>query len=223
MRQKVELHVHTEYSYDSDMRLTDIIEVCQKKKINVLAVCDHNEIRGALKLREIAPFQVIVGEEIQTREGEIIGLFLQRFIKPGRSLDITIQEIRAQEGIVYLPHPFDSFTRKTSIVSERVSQIADKIDVIEVYNGRTIKPWDNNQACKLARRYGKLMAVGSDAHTKYEIGRDYLLMPDFSGSREFLKSLAKAERKLSLPLFWVFLITKWVRFKKKNSEHFKVN
>ncbi len=215
---KVELHVHTKYSYDSCTLLHEIIEACKKKKIDVLAIADHNEIRGAFRLQKIAPFQVIVGQEILTREGEIVGLFLKESISSGYSMDETIKRIKKQGGLSYLPHPFDMTTRKTSISSDFLGQIVEKVDIIEVYNGRTIFSSDNKKALSLAKDKNKLMGVGSDAHTKYELGRNYLLMQEFETPGQFLDSLRKAKLVKRPVMSWVFLITKWQRFKKKHQK-----
>lgn len=212
---KVELHVHTKYSYDCSISYKDLIDQCIQKKIDVLAVTDHNQIEGALRLQRIAPFKVIVGEEILSSEGEIIGLFLNKFIPPGLSVGKTIREIKRQGGVVYLPHPFDSTTRKTAINENSLTSNVDDIDIIEVFNGRTIKPWDNLKSEKFTKKNGKIMCIGSDAHTKYELGRNYIYMDNFSNRSEFLESLSHAKFKKSMVMPWVFLLTKYHRFMKK--------
>ena len=192
---KVELHVHTKYSYDCSISYKDLIDKCIQKKIDVLAVTDHNQIEGALRLQRIAPFKVIVGEEILSKEGEIIGLFLKKFIPSGLSMRQTIKEIKHQGGLVYLPHPFDTTTRKTAINENSLTLNIDDIDIIEVFNGRTIKPWDNLKAEKFAKKIGKIVCIGSDAHTKYELGRNYICMDNFSSRSEFLENLSQAQFK----------------------------
>lgn len=212
---KVELHVHTKYSYDCSISYKDLIDKCIQKNIDVLAVTDHNQIEGALQLQRMAPFKVIVGEEILSREGEIIGLFLKKFITPGLSMRQTIREIKHQGGVVYLPHPFDTTTRKTAINKNSLTLNVGDIDIIEVFNGRTIKPWDNLKAEKFTKKEGKIMCIGSDAHTKYELGRNYVYMNNFSGRSGFLESLSHAKFKKSTIIPWVFLLTKYHRFIKK--------
>lgn len=216
MSLKVELHTHTKKSYDVLTPYEEIIQSCIKSGVDVLAVTDHNEIAGALRLHKMAPLKVkvIVGEEILTVDGEIIGLFLKEFIPPGLPIEETVERIKQQGGIVYLPHPFDKTTRKTSIRREKIMKIAEHIDIIEVFNGRTIFSGDNKRARALARELNKPFAVGSDAHTKYEFGRTFLEMPEFSTPEEFVRSVEKAKIKTSHVIPWVFLFTKWARFKK---------
>lgn len=215
---KIEFHVHTKYSKDSRSELPRLVEECLDKKIDVLVVTDHNEIEGAVRLKAMAPFQVIVGEEILTQKGEIIGLFLKDRIPPGLSPDKTISLIRKQGGLVYLPHPYDSFTRKTSVEAEVLTAVARKVDMIEVHNGRTIFPSDNQKALVLSQSLEKIPVVGSDAHTIFEIGRNYLEVPDLKTDipKNFLLAIKEAHLVKSQPMLWPFLITKLDRFSKKH-------
>lgn len=212
---KVELHTHTRMSYDVTTSYRDIIRACVKKNIDVLAVTDHNEIDGAYILQRLAPFRVIIGQEILTKDGEIIGLFLKDHIKIGMSLKETILEIKRQGGISYLPHPFDKTTRKTAANPDIFEKLVDEIDIVEVHNGRTIIPTDNRTAQEFATKYKKTFGVGSDSHTKYEYGRNYIEMEDFKSPSDFLKAikLGKLNKSVVNPL--VFIITKWERRRKK--------
>lgn len=212
---RVEFHVHTNYSYDCSTSLPDLLEVCRTKKIDMVAICDHNQIEGALRLQTMSPSRVIVGEEILTRQGEIIGLFLKKFISPGMTMVETISEIKRQGGLVYLPHPFDTTTRKTAIHKQFLAEVIKDIDIIETSNGRTIKPWDNRESEKYCHQMKKIACVGSDAHTKYEIGRNYIVMDKFNGPNGFLKSLSRAYLHKSVVMPWVFLLTKYHRFMKR--------
>ncbi len=211
---RVELHIHTKYSYDCTTSLEDIVKTCVKNKTEIIAITDHNEIQGALDLQQKANLKVIIGEEIMTQQGEIIGLFIKKYIPPGLTLKQTIRRIKEQEGIVYLPHPFDNTTRKAAILKEEILKNIKNIDIVEIFNGRTVFPGDNVKAEKLAFKYHKNRAVGEDAHTCYELGRTYLEMPDFNTPKQFLLSLEKAKIKKASPLLFAFLLTKWARFKK---------
>lgn len=213
---KLELHTHTKYSYDTNLDFKNIIQKCKKKNIKALAVTDHNEIEGALRLSKLAPFKVIVGEEIKTRDGEIIGLFLKKYIKPGQSIEKTISEIRKQKGLVYLPHPFDKTTRKTSVNENFLQKVAKKSDFIEIYNGRTIRTRDNKSALNLNKSIEKIGLVGSDAHTIYEFGRNYIEIDNFKDQKDFKLKVKTAKLHVSKVMYFVFLVTKIVRFWKKN-------
>lgn len=221
----VELHTHTKYSKDSVTSVYGFINSCLERKIDVVAVTDHNEVAGAQLLAKIAPFQVIVGEEILTKDGEIIGLFLKERVTPGLSMKETIKRIKFQKGLVYLPHPYDKTTRRTSILPSVLDENIRDVDMVEIYNGRSVLPWNNWQAKKLAQKYNKLEVIGSDSHTYFEYGRNTLRMGDFSNANEFLLQLKTATKQTSPVRYWVFFVTKWARYFNKNlrNKSFKTN
>jgi hypothetical protein len=157
-----------------------------------VAVTDHNEIEGALRLREMAPFQVIVGEEVQTAEGEIIGLFLVERIPPFLSPEEAIAAIRAQDGLVYLPHPFAGEHRETGFSPPRLEELASDVDIVEVFNARNRDPACNQSALEFALRYDIAAGAGSDAHSPFEIGNAYVEMEPFTRKDQFLDHLKGA-------------------------------
>ena len=187
---RADLHIHTCYSIDCFTSLDEIVERCLKISIGCVAVADHNTIEGALKLREMAPFKVIVAEEVQTPAGEIMGLFLSERVPPGLSPQETISLIRSQGGLVALPHPFG---RTLSPNSSKLTsaELLSQVDIIEVYNSRTPLSRSNAAARRLAVEHGKAAGAGSDAHTAPEIGRTYVEMPEFRGREDFLECLAR--------------------------------
>ena len=182
---KVELHSHTRHSRDCLLSYDRIIDVCRRRGVGALAVTDHNEIDGAFEMRRRAPFPVIVGEEIFTAQGEIIGLFLEDFIPRGLSAAETVARIKAQGGLVYVPHPFDSY-RKGAVGRDTLDTIRADVDLIEVLNARNIRHEDDEKAAHYAREYGLTMAAGSDAHSVGEFGNAYLRMEPFDGPQDFL-------------------------------------
>ena len=198
---RVDLHVHTCYSGDSLTSLSETIRWAQRRSLDALAITDHNTIAGALALARIAPFAVIVGEEILTTRGEIIGLFLHRQIPSGLSPRETAHRIHAQGGIVYLPHPMDR-VRHSALAPDSLLGISEVIDAIEVLNARVTFRADNRQAALFARSHGILAGAGSDSHQGYEIGHAYVEMPPFRDPRSFLKSLAEGQIRghISSPL-----------------------
>ncbi len=186
---RADLHIHTCYSIDCFTSLEEIVERCLNIGIDCLAVADHNTIEGALKLSEMAPFKVIVAEEVQTPAGEIMGLFLSERVPPGLSPQETISLIRSQGGLVAIPHPFGRslFGKDNTLTS---AEILSQVDIIETFNSRTPFSSSIARARELAVEHGKPASAGSDAHTAQEIGRAYVEMADFDGPRDFLESLA---------------------------------
>ena len=187
---RADLHVHTGYSIDCLTPLERIVERCLEIGINCIAVADHNTIAGALRLREFAPFKVIVAEEILTPVGEILGLFLSEEVPQGLSPQETIARIRSQGALVGIPHPFGRslFWSAHKLISP---EVLSQVDIIEAFNSRT--PFSNSiaKAWRLALEQGKVASAGSDAHTAGEIGRAYVEMPEFHGVEDFLNCLAQ--------------------------------
>ena len=184
---RIDLHTHTHYSPDSIVSPQGLAATCQRKGITCVAVTDHNTIRGALAVKEIAPVQVIVGEEVRSADGEIIGLFLTEELPAGLSAQETIERIRAQAGLVSLPHPLDRF--RGGVGAEAVARLAPLVDIIEVMNARTTLARDNDGAARLAEEHGLVGVSVSDAHSPWEIGRAYVEAPSFEGPQEFLEAL----------------------------------
>ncbi len=188
---KADLHIHTKYSMDCNSNLEDIISRCLKVGINCIAIADHGNIEGALQLQNMAPFKVIIAEEILTPKGEIMGMFLKESIPSGLSLDEAIRRIKAQNGLINVPHPFDNF--RGSGLGNHIEEISDRVDVVEVFNARSPFPWGQSRARAFADKYNLPASAGSDAHTINEIGKTFIEMPTFDDSNGFLESLAKGE------------------------------
>ncbi|MBI3943256.1 MAG: PHP domain-containing protein [Chloroflexi bacterium] len=182
---RVDLHLHTVYSGDCHTSPEAVIAVAQRRGLGAIAVTDHNRLGGALALREIAPFPVIVGEEIKTEEGEILAYYLEEEIPKGLPLDETIARVRAQGGLLSVSHPFDR-TRGGVLKREALLRIVDQLDMIEVFNSRCFFSDENTQALEFANVHGLAGTGGSDAHTPQEIGNAYLEMPLFGNKAEFL-------------------------------------
>lgn len=189
---KADFHVHTEYSMDCSMPLDTVIERCQKLGINCIAVADHGTVEGALEMQRIAPFMIIIAEEILTPYGEIMGMFLKETIPSGLSVEQTIAQIRSQGGIVCIPHAFDTF-RPSALGEKIVEEIAQEIDIIEVFNARCLLQRSSDRALAFARKYNIVQSAGSDAHTPGEIGHAYVEMAEFKGRDDFLEALAKGK------------------------------
>ena len=183
-----DLHVHTEYSNDSATTLEQVIEQCLKTGINCVAIADHGTIRGAVKLKSIAPFFVIIAEEIMTPYGEIMGLFLEEEIPNHTSLEEAAKRIKDQGGLLGIPHPFDR-VRLSAFKKKGLKIVMPFVDIIEVYNSRSLTPGNESHAIQLANSYDTLKSAGSDAHTPSEIGNAYVKMGEFKTKDEFIQSL----------------------------------
>jgi len=185
---KADLHIHTEYSSDCNTPLEKIINRCLEIGINCIAIADHGTAEGAIKMQGLAPFKVIVAEEILTPYGEIKGMFLKETIPSGLSVEQTISQIRAQGGLVCIPHPFDML-RGLRLDSRELEALVDQIDVIEVFNAREPFRKPSTRAQAFAQKYDIPGTAGSDAHTIGEIGNAYIEMPEFNGRDDFLQAL----------------------------------
>ena len=210
---KADLHIHTCYSPDCCTPLEKIVDHCLNAGINCLAVADHNTIEGALKLQKIAPFKIIVAEEIMTSEGELIGLFLTEEIPRGLSPEETIARIKSQGGLVNIPHPFGRWPLYNP-KKLKTPEILSQLDIIEVFNSRTPTPHSSTKAWQLARKFELPASAGSDAHTLGEIGRAYVEMPQFNATDDFLHSLAQGRivGRMSNP--FTHLASVWIKIRK---------
>ena len=184
---RVDLHLHTEYSPDSISHLAAVARRAQRAGLTHLSVTDHNTIAGALRLKELQGLPVIVGEEIMTARGELIGLFLSAPVPPGLSPRQTAELIHQQGGLVYVPHPMDPY--RHGLRAEGLRELADAIDVIEVFNARCLRASSNLMAAQAAEALPAARAAASDAHTLWEIGRSFTEGPDFSDAPGLLRSL----------------------------------
>ena len=207
-----DLHMHTNWSHDCAVDPADLIMYADANGLGAIAVTDHNVFGGALETIELArehDLIVIPGEEVKTEgQGEVIGLFLQEEIPRGMSFSDTVAAIKAQGGLVYVPHPFD---RMHSIPdAATLKRHLHDIDVFEVYNARLLFEAYNEEAVRFARKYNLTAGAGSDAHVLQGVGTGALRMRAFDGPEEFLVSLRSAH-VLRRPRSLVYLQSlKWM-------------
>lgn len=212
------LHSHTGFSICSTLSLEHYIEVCQNKGFDFVAVTDHDTIVAAQELQRIAPFRVIVGQEITSADGEIIGLFLEKEIPKGLSAKETFAAIKGQGGLVYLPHPFDTTLRRPHkrLNVEAILPIIDMVDIVEVANARNIFDSQDRRAKEFAQTHAKVESVGADSHFAGEIGKTYVEMDDFDSPSSFLRALEKGTLHFqrSSPLFHLrtFAVKRYKKF-----------
>jgi predicted metal-dependent phosphoesterase TrpH len=183
-----DLHMHTSASHDCATDPEALVDHCIAQGLGAIAVTDHNEISGALEAAALdRPITVIVGEEVKTSQGEVIGLFLNERIERGMTMAETIAEIQRQGGLVLMPHPFDRL--HTIPDPATLLRHLDEIDVFEVYNSRLLFDSFNDDALRFASKYNLVQSAGSDAHVLQGIGTAINRIPAFDGPEEFLVSM----------------------------------
>jgi predicted metal-dependent phosphoesterase TrpH len=193
---EVDLHMHTDHSPDCATPVEVLLETARDRGLGAIAITDHNEVSGALEARRIAEgmddIKVIVAEEVKTAEqGEVIGLFLEEKISKGMTMAETIAAIRAQGGLVYVPHPFDRFHSVPDY--EHLLDMVEEIDVLEVFNPRVALTAFNEEAERFASKYRIVPGAGSDSHVAQGLGSVRVRIHDFEGPEEFLEAMRDAD------------------------------
>ena len=209
---KADLHIHTMFSMDCDTPLEKIVQRCQEVGINCIAIADHGIVDGALMMQKLAPFRVIVAQEILTTQGEIMGMFLKETIPGGLTPQQTIKRIREQGGLVNIPHPFETI-RGSALKDWAIDDIAKDVDIIEVLNSRSPFAANTEKAKAFAEKHGIPGSAGSDAHTLSEIGNAYVEMPEFKDKNDFLAALKKGQVYGRRASMYVRLFSTWARVK----------
>jgi predicted metal-dependent phosphoesterase TrpH len=187
MRAFIDLHCHTSASFDSLSNPAKVVRAAAQRGLTHLAITDHDRIEGALRARDAAPegLTIIIGEEIKTADGDLIALFLERAVAPGRSARDTIAEVREQGGIVGIPHPFDRF-RGSLLKDPRLEAMAPLVDWVEAHNARVVGGSGNEQAAAFAHEMGLPGVAVSDAHNVVEVGVAYTIVDGDPSSPEGL-------------------------------------
>ncbi|HKW49297.1 MAG TPA: PHP domain-containing protein [Gemmatimonadaceae bacterium] len=187
---RADFHTHTCYSHDGHQTPRELVARAREVQIDRIAVTDHHTIDGALRAHDLDPDRVIVGEEITSRCGiDVIGLYLRKRIEPRLPLEQIVEEIRAQGGVVYLPHPFAYLVTPR----QRAERALPFADIVEVWNSRAFYPPWNRRALAAVRARGLGEAAGSDGHFSFELGRALTVLPNF-GDADTLKLSAKEAR-----------------------------
>jgi predicted metal-dependent phosphoesterase TrpH len=186
---RVDLHAHTMWSGDSTTTPDELRAALAECALDVVCITDHNAIAGAAELVDDLPCRVVVGEELRTAAGEIIGLFLDERVPMGIDHAEAARRIREQGGLVYIPHPFDPMRRNLS--EDALYELAEAglIDAVEVINAKTSLQSLNRRAEEFADEFDLACGAGSDAHVPLAFGAAYVEMPDFRDASSFLRSL----------------------------------
>jgi predicted metal-dependent phosphoesterase TrpH len=180
----IDLHCHSSASFDSLARPEAILRAAAARGLTHLAITDHDRIDAALRVRDTAPagLTVIVGEEIKTRDGDLVAVFLERLIEPGLSAIETIAAAREQGGLVGVPHPFDGRRGYGSKSGADLQDIAGLVDWVEAYNARVVGGSANEKAAIFAREHGLPGICASDSHTVMEVGVSYNIVTGDPGT-----------------------------------------
>jgi predicted metal-dependent phosphoesterase TrpH len=205
----VDLHCHTSASFDCLARPGSVVRAAAERGLTHLAITDHDRIDGALRARDAAPpeLTVIVGEEVRTADGDLIALFLERPVAPHRPVAETIAAVRAQGGLVGIPHPFDRF-RGSILNDPRLEAMAPLVDWVETHNARVVGGQRNEQAAAFAGAHGLPGVAVSDAHSTLEVGVAYnVLEGDPSTPDGLLAALAAVELVRGRATYFVRLWT----------------
>jgi hypothetical protein len=210
-RVRADFHSHSNYSRDSVIAPDKLVDTCLRKGVDCIAVTDHNEIEGAFVVRRLAAerapgrLEVIIGEEVKTSEGEIIGLFLHELVPRGLSPEETVRAIHEQGGLAVVPHPYDIF-RRSVIKKDALERIKTRVDAIEGFNCRNILARHDGRAAALAEDVQKPATLGTDAHSPWELGGASLELDAFETPQQLLASLrgARIVGRRSLPyVHWI--------------------
>jgi len=207
-----DLHTHSRASFDSLASPEALVRTAARRGLTHLAITDHDRIDGAIEghsvAAQLAPdLTVIIGEEIRTADGDLIGLFLTGAVPPGLSADEAIAEVRAQGGLVGIPHPFDRF-RGSLLRDARLERLVRQVDWVEAHNARVAVGSGNTRAAELAREGGVAGIAVSDAHSAFEVGVAYTALDgDPSTPAGLLAALPTAELIPGRASFYVRLLT----------------
>jgi len=209
----VDFHCHTCHSRDSLIQIPRLLTTCRKKGLQRLVITDHNTIEGALQAQILDPQIFIIGEEILTRQGELLGIFVKESVPAGLSAIETVQMLRDQGSFISVSHPFDAL-RKGHWNLDDLLEIIAYIDAIEVFNSRCLSPQSNQQAMDFAREHNLLATVGSDAHSLSEVGSATLTLPEFNGPASLRQALVNAQSRVRLSSLWVHIFSRYASWRK---------
>lgn len=214
MSYKVDFHTHSTASPDGSLQLKDYQYALQNRRLDSIAVTDHNTVDQALLLQAELGDRIIVGEEITTLQGEIIGLYLTQTIPPLLDIQVTIQAIKAQGGLVYIPHPFE--TVRGGVREATLEAIAGDVDIVEIQNGRAVFQNLSKRAADWALRHSTPGVASSDAHGKKGWGRTYTVLHEMPTRDTLVALLSEGTINKGFPGLIGILYPKVNRIRKRN-------
>lgn len=210
---KVDLHTHSTASPDGGLSLAHYQKALSSGLLDYIAVTDHNRIDYALLVKEQLGDQIIIGEEVMTQAGEVIGLFLKQAIRPELSLAETIAAIKEQDGLVYIPHPFE--TVRKGLHPADLESIEKLVDMIEVCNGRAFAQNRSSQAVVWAKLNQVRPVAASDAHGYRGLGKTYISLNERPTRKNLLDQLKTGVLMTERPGVRALLYPKYHRLRRK--------
>lgn len=210
---KIDLHTHSYASKDGGISEDQYISLIDNGVLDYIAITDHDTIEAALKLKKLLGDHIIIGEEITTKDGEIIGLFLKNYVEPYMSVADTIKVIKQQGGLVYVPHPFE--TVRKGIKKHELDKLVDQVDIIEAFNGRALVQNKGPEALTWARLHKITVASSSDAHGIKGVGRTFSIITKKPTAKNLSSLLATAHHSTKKPPIHTLFYPKINRLKKK--------
>ena len=211
---KLDLHTHSIASADGSIDAADYINAIETKMIDIVAITDHNRIDFAVSVQKRQPNNIIVGEEIMTVDGEIIGLFLTKLVDPGMSLDQTIAAIHVQGGLCYIPHPLERLRNGLSWLN--LNKIIDKIDIVEIGNGRALNKRNYRKLVNWAKANRIRTASSSDAHGRKGLGKTHTILATMTNDpKSLLQNLESSVPVITYPGLIELLYPKYNRIRNR--------
>lgn len=214
---KVDFHSHSTASPDGSLSTQHYKRALEQGKLDYVAVTDHNTIELALELHKQFGDKIIVGEEITTQAGEIIGLYLNKPVPALLTLEETIKHIRLQHGLVYVPHPFE--TVRKGVTESDLSAIAHEVDIIEIHNGRAVFQRKTTQAAAWSSEHAVVGAASSDSHGWAGWGKTYTILQDKPTRDNLVRLLDTARYVHAAPGIRGILYPKFNRLRKQGKRH----
>jgi predicted metal-dependent phosphoesterase TrpH len=216
-----DFHIHTRFSRDSILTEEKFITTAVERGLTHVCITNHNNVEGAVAVRDKVAelgvsdrLTVILGEEVSTSDGEVVGIFLTKTIPRGLSAKETADEIHRQGGLVSIPHPFDPF-RGSHIKEGPLRNLAElgKIDMVEVFNCRVTLQRHNAEAAEFADRYGIPGIAASDSHSSFEVAMAFNALPIFDTADELKAALPANDWHASRSSVFIHATTRWAVWK----------